>query len=133
MQPDTSQGSLVVRSVSQWERAMLAQWFAGTDRTGAAAIVAAYVSERSRDDPGLRNMIVVAEHAKSDVAYLLHRPLSETAWILTSGRTGDEIGRYRTLPEALNMIRPLRVICESQPVAEAHHAEAWMAETTGGR
>jgi hypothetical protein len=133
MQPDTSQGSPIVRSVSQWERAMLAQWFAGTDRTGAAAIAAAYVSERSRDDPRLRNMIVVAEHAKSDVAYLLHRPLGETAWILTSGRSGDEIGRYRTLPEALNMIRPSRIISDSQPIAEAHHSEAWMAATTSGR
>ena len=71
---------------------MLAQWFAGTHRTGAAAIAAAYVSERSRDDLRLRNMIVVAEHAKSDVAYLLHRPLGETAWILTCGRTGDAAG-----------------------------------------
>jgi hypothetical protein len=78
-------------------------------------------------------MIVVAEHAKNDVAYLLHRPLSETAWILTSGRSGDEIGRYRTLPEALNMIRPLRVISESPPIAEANHSEAWMAETPSGR
>jgi hypothetical protein len=133
MQPDTSQGSLVARSVSQWERALLAQWFAGTDRTGAAAIVAAYVSERSRDDPRLRNMIVVAEHAKTDVAYLLHRPLGESAWILTSGRTGDEIGRYRTLPEALNMIRPLSAISEIQPIAEVDHAEAWIAEITSGR
>jgi hypothetical protein len=133
MQPDTSQGSLVARSVSQWERALLAQWFAGTARTGAAAIVAAYVSERSRDDPRLRNMIVVAEHAKTDVAYLLHRPLGESAWILTSGRTGDEIGRYRTLPEALNMIRPLSAISEIQPIAEVDHAEARIAEITSGR
>jgi hypothetical protein len=133
MQPDTSQGSLVARSVSQWERALLAQWFAGTARTGAAAIVAAYVSERSRDDPRLRNMIVVAEHAKTDVAYLLHRPLGESAWILTSGRTGDEIGRYRTLPEALNMIRPLSAISEIQPIAEVDHAGAWIAEITSGR
>jgi hypothetical protein len=133
MQPDTSQGSLVARSVSQWERALLAQWFAGTNRTGAAAIAAAYVSERSRDDPRLRNMIVVAEHGKSDVAYLIHRTPGETAWILTSGRTRDEIGRYRTLPEALNMIRPSRVINDSQPIAEAHHSEEWMGETTSRR
>jgi hypothetical protein len=133
MQPDPSQGSLAVRSVSQWERALLAQWFAGTDRTGAAAIAAAYVSERSRDDPRLRNMIVVAELAKSDVAYLLHRPHGETAWILTSGRTGDELGRFRTLPEALNMIRPARVISASQSVAKADHSTQWVAAITSGR
>jgi hypothetical protein len=133
MQPDTSQGSLVAGSVSQWERALLAQWFAGTDRTGPAAIAAAYVSERSRDDPRLRNMIVVAEHTKSDIAYLLHRPVGELAWILTSGRTGDELGRFRTLPEALNVIRPSRAISGSRPIAEADHSMEWTAVTPSER
>jgi hypothetical protein len=133
MQPDPSQGSLAVRSVSQWERALLARWFAGTDRTGAAAIAAAYVSERSRDDPRLRNMIVVAEHGKHDVAYLIHHPLGETAWTVTCGRTGIALGHFRTLPEALNMIRPARVISVTQPIAEAHRSVAWLAESTNGQ
>ena len=71
MQPDPTQatGSSTTRSVSQWERALLAQWFASTDRTGVAAIAAAYVSERSHDDPRLRNMIVIAERSKGEVNF----------------------------------------------------------------
>ena len=94
--------------VSQWERAALAQWFAATDRTGAEAISAAYVSERSRDEPHMRNKIVVAERDRRDVAYLIHRPLGEQAWVLVCARTDTELGRYRTLPEVLHHIRPVR-------------------------
>ena len=110
MQPDPTQatGSSTTRSVSQWERALLAQWFASTDRTGVAAIAAAYVSERSHDDPRLRNMIVIAERTKGEVNFLVHRPRGENAWVLSNGPTGQEIGRFRTLPEALNTIRPYR-------------------------
>ena len=133
MQPDTTQGSPAARCVSQWERALLTQWFAGTERTGAAAIVAAYVSERSHDDPRHRNMIVVAEHAKDDVAFLIHRPLGENAWTLTCGRTGGELGRFRTLPEALNMIRPLRVIGDSLPATEPVRPHERMVEAASGR
>jgi len=108
MQPDPTQGAGLssARSVSQWERALLAQWFANTDRTGPAAVTAAYVSERSHDDPRRRNMIVIAELAKTDVNYLIHRPLGENAWVLSCGQSGAELGRFRTLPEALNTIRP---------------------------
>src|SRR5690348_18113074 len=69
-----SGGAFAIRSVPQWERALLAQWFARTDRTGPEAVVAAYVSERSHDNPRLRNMIIIAEHAKHDVAFLIYRP-----------------------------------------------------------
>ena len=108
MQPVTSQGAdtAIARSVPQWERAVLAQWFAGTERTGPFAVVAAYVSERSRDDPKLRNMIVIAEREKTTISYLIHRPIGESAWVLTCGRTESELGRFRTLPDALNVIRP---------------------------
>jgi hypothetical protein len=133
MQPDPTQGSLTVRSVSQWERALLAQWFAGTERTGAGAVVAAYVSERSQDNPRHRNMIVVAEHAKNDVAFLVHRPLGDNAWTLTCGRTGDELGRFRTLPEALNMIRPLRVIGGNLPATGPVRSHERMVTATNGR
>jgi hypothetical protein len=74
---------------------------------------------------------VVAEHAKNDIACLLHRPIGETAWILTSGRTGDELSRFRTLPEALNMIRSARIISDSQPIAETHRSAEWLAEANG--
>lgn len=94
--------------VSQWERAVLAQWFAGTDRIGPDAISAAYVSERSRDEPQIRNKIVIAERDRRDMAYLIHRPAGELAWVLVCARTNAELGRFRTLPEVLHQIRPPR-------------------------
>jgi hypothetical protein len=129
MQSDPTQGSgvLMTRFVSQWERALLAQWFAGTDRTGEAAVAAAYVSERSQDDPRLRNMIVIAEQTKGEVTYLIRRPLGENAWTLSCGRTGSEIGRFRTLPDALSTVRPYRT------APEPSHAEERFAEATSDR
>jgi hypothetical protein len=114
MESDPTQGGGVstTRSVSQWERALLAQWFAGTERTGVHGVAAAYVSERSHDEPRLRNMIVIAERDKRDVAYLIHRPIGENVWTVTCGRTGGELGRFRTLPEALETVRPNRVVLE---------------------
>ncbi|MEJ0019865.1 MAG: hypothetical protein WDN25_25580 [Acetobacteraceae bacterium] len=109
MQAEPAPGTgALTRSVSQWERALLAQWFAAINRNGAAAIAAAYVSERSLDDPKLRNMIVIAERSKAEVSFLIHRPQGENAWVLTCGQTSTELGRFRTLPEALNTIRPPR-------------------------
>ena len=103
------------RFISQWERAVLAQWFAGTDREGDHAVAAAYVSERSQDDPRFRNMIVIAEQTKTEISYLIHRPHGGTAWVLTCGRTSDELGRFRTLLEALHTIRPSRTLSELLP------------------
>ena len=91
--------------VSQWERAALAQWFAGTDRSGPAGISAAYVSERSSDEPGKRNKIVIAERDRADIAYVIHRPAGELAWVLICARSDTELGRYRTLSEALHQVR----------------------------
>jgi len=120
MQSDPTQGGGVMmnRSVSQWERALLARWFAGTDRKGGAAVAAAYVSERSQDDPRLRNMIVIAEQTKDDVGFLIYRPLGENAWTLTCGRTGSDLGRFRTLPEALATVRPHQIAPEPSPFEE---------------
>jgi hypothetical protein len=110
MQSDPTQGGAIVaaRPVSLWERALLAQWFANTDRTGAHAVTAAYVSERTGDDPRLRNTIVIDEQTEGEASYLIHRPAGEAAWILTCVRSGNEIGQFRTLPQALHTIRPNR-------------------------
>jgi hypothetical protein len=110
MQPDPLQDPCAPakRPVSQGERALLARWFAGTARTGVEAIAAAYVSERSRDDPHLRNTIVIAGRHKAEITYLIHGPLAGSDWILTSGETREELGRFHTLQEALGTIRPHR-------------------------
>jgi hypothetical protein len=52
------------------------------------------VSERSQDDPCLRN----AERSRTEASYLIHRPLGANAWILSSARNDQGLGRYRTLP-----------------------------------
>lgn len=114
--------------VSQWERAVLAQWLAATGRTGPEAISAAYVSERSRDEPHMRNKIVIAERDRRDIAYLIHRPAGELAWVLICARTDAELGRYRTLPEVLHQIRPPR---EDRSLASID-AEARLSPATGG-
>jgi hypothetical protein len=135
MQPDPTPGAGAsgTRSVSQWERALLAQWFAGTERAGAAAVAAAYVSERSQDDPRLRNMIVIAEHTKSDIAYLIHRPLGESAWIVSNARTHEELGRFRTLPEALNTVRPHRSMAPMLAMPVLVRSDDRFADAAGGR
>ena len=133
LDPTQDAGAATTRSVSQWERALLARWFAGTERSGAQAVVAAYVSDRSQDEPRLRNMIVIAETAKSDVTYLIHRPLGESAWILTCGRTDSELGRFRTLPEALNTIRPHRSLLAASPSPLLARLEERLADITSGQ
>lgn len=135
MQFDPTQGGGVftTRSVSQWERALLAQWFAGTDRTGEHGGAAAYVSERSHDDPRLRNMIVIAECDKNEVSYLIHRPTGENAWTLTCGRTGGELGRFRTLPEALGTIRPNRTVLEPPTLPAPAQTEDRFVHASSGQ
>jgi hypothetical protein len=132
MRPDLlpAASAATTRSVSQWERALLAQWLAGTNRGGTAGIAAAYVSERSRDDPRLRNMIVIAEARKTDITYLIHRQLRESAWIVACGQTGAELGRFRTLPEALATIRPLRA---DQPLQAPLPATGRPGQASGQR
>jgi hypothetical protein len=135
MQPDTTQsaGASPTRSVSQWERAVLAQWFAGTERTGEQAVAAAYVSERSRDDPRLRNMIIVAELDQTDIGFLVPRPVGENAWTLTCGRTGADLGRFRTLPEALNTIRSHRNDPDAQIATAPLRVEDTLADVSHDR
>jgi len=112
---------------------LLAQWYAGTDRTGVHGIAAAYVSDRSRDDPRLRNMIVIAEREKSDIGYLIHRPMGENAWTLTCGRTGAELGRYRTLPEALGAIRLERTVLDPPALPAPVEDERLLVHATIGQ
>jgi len=133
MQPDPSQDPCApaTRPISQWERTLLANWFAGTARTGVDAIAAAYVAERSRDDLRLRNTIVIAGRHKAELTYLIRCPFGQSDWILTSGETAEELGRFRTLPEALGMIRPHHPAL--QPSRNDSHSEEPLARATSQR
>jgi hypothetical protein len=133
MQPGPLQDACApaTRPVSQWERALLAEWFAGTARTGLDAVAAAYVSERSRDDPRLRNTIIIAGRHKAEITYLVHGPLGESDWILTSGETREQLGRFPTLREALGVIRAHRPAF--QPSSITSQPEEPLASTTSQR
>src|SRR5579859_98 len=135
MQTDPTQGGGVctARSVSRWERALLTQWFANTDRVGDQAIAAAYVSGSSDDDPCLRNMIVIAEQTITEISYLIHRSNGETAWVVTGGRTGGDLGRFRTLPEALQTMRPNRSMHDTLPLPAPDRSEERYAAALGER
>jgi hypothetical protein len=133
MQPDPlpDPSAPAKRPVAQWERALLAAWFAGTTRTGIDVIAAAYVSERGRDDPRLRNTIVIAGRHKAEITYLIHCPLGESDWILTSGETEEELGRFRSLQDALGTIRPHRPAF--QPSSIVSHLKEPLASATSQR
>jgi hypothetical protein len=135
MQADPTQrgGVCTTRSVSRWERALLAQWFANTERTGDRAVAAAYVSERSHDDPRLRNMIVIAEQTRTDISYLIRRPSGETAWVVVCGRTGCDLGRFRTLPEALHTIRPNRPMPDTLHLPTPERSDERLSTTINER
>ena len=112
---------------------MLAQWFANTERTGDRAVAAAYVSERSHDDPRLRNMIVIAEQTRTDISYLIRRPSGETAWVVVCGRTGCDLGRFRTLPEALHTIRPNRPMPDTLHLPTPERSDERLSTTINER
>jgi hypothetical protein len=57
--------------------------------------------------------------------------LDETGWILTSGETEEELGRFRTLQDALGMIRPHRLV--SQPISIVSNLKEPLASTTSQR
>jgi hypothetical protein len=93
------------RAVSQWERALLAEWFAATQRDGLD-VARAYVSERRGDDPRFLGKIVVIMQASREPSFLVHSPRETAFWVVTEGPLWDGVQRYRTLRAALNSIRP---------------------------
>jgi len=94
------------RPISQWERALLAEWHAATQRDGLD-VHRAFVSERRGDDPKIAGRIVVVLRASKDPAFLVHSPTESTFWVVTAGPRWDELQRFRTLRAALNSIRPV--------------------------
>ena len=94
------------RPISQWERALLAEWFAATQREGLD-VVRAFVSERRGDDPRVLGRIVVMLRAAKDPAFLVYSPAESAFWVVASAPGWNEFERFRTLRAALNSIRPV--------------------------
>ena len=65
--------------------------------------------DRRMDQLPFRNMIVLAEAETTNSDCLVHSPICQTAWVVICGDTDAEFGRFRSLAEALETIRPLHV------------------------
>ena len=94
------------RPVSQWERALLAEWFAATQREGLD-VARTFVSERRGDDPKVVGKIVVALRGDRAPAYLVYSPAESAIWVVACGPMWSQLQRFRTLRAALNSIRPV--------------------------
>jgi hypothetical protein len=94
------------RPVTQWERALLAEWLTAAQREGHD-VHRAFVSERRGDDPKLVGRIVVVLRSSKSPAFLVYSPTESTFWVVTAAPNWDEVQRFRTLGAALNSIRPV--------------------------
>ena len=70
------------RPISQWERALVAEWFAATQRDGLD-VARAFVSERRGDDPRFLGKIVVVMQARREPSFLVHSPRETAFWVVT--------------------------------------------------
>ena len=94
------------RPISQWERAVLAEWFAATKRKGLD-IAQAFVSERRGDDPMIVGRIVIVVEPSTEPSHLIYSPSGSTFWVVASAPSWGDLLRCRTLQAALNSIRPV--------------------------
>lgn len=94
------------RPISQWERALLAEWFAATQRDGLD-VARAFVSERRGDDPKIVGKIIIVMRGGREPAHLVYSPGETAFWVVTSAPVWNRVQRYRTLRAALNSIRPV--------------------------
>jgi RimJ/RimL family protein N-acetyltransferase len=100
------------RPISQWERELVAEWFAATQKE-QLDIAAAYVSERRGDDPMIVGRIVIVNRPAHGPSHLIHSPAESTFWVMSSAPDWGELKRFRTLRGALNAIRPVLEVEEA--------------------
>ena len=94
------------RPISQWERALLAEWYTATRREGLD-VARAFVSGRRGDDPRIAGRIVVVLRSSKEPAFCVYSPAESAIWVVASGPEWNELQRFRTLRAALNSIRPV--------------------------
>jgi len=112
------------RPVSQWERAVLAEWFAATKRKGLD-IAEAFVSERRGDDPMIVGRIVIVVHPGAEPSHVIYSPSGSTFWVVASAPAWTDLLRCRTLQAALNSIRPVLDVQDSARGAERESDIVW--------
>jgi len=94
------------RPISQWERALLAEWFSATQQEGLD-IARAYVSERRGDDPMIVGRIAIVVRPRKEASHLIYSPAESTFWVVSSAPSWGNLQRFRTLRAALNAVRPV--------------------------
>jgi hypothetical protein len=94
------------RPISQWERALLAEWYAATQRSGMD-VARAFVSERRGDDPKVIGRIVVIVQPSRAPTHLVYSPAEQSFWVVVTAPSWSDVQRFRTLRAALNSIRPV--------------------------
>jgi hypothetical protein len=94
------------RPISQWERALLAEWYAATQRSGMD-VARAFVSERRGDDPKVIGRIVVIVQPSREPTHLVYSPAEQSFWVVVTAPSWSDVQRFRTLRAALNSIRPV--------------------------
>lgn len=112
------------RPVSQWGRALLAEWFAATRRQGAD-VARAFVSERRSDEPRIAGRIVVMMQPGKEPTHLVYSPVESACWVVATGHDWKELQRFRTLRAALNSIRPVLPMPDAAQGAEPPNALTW--------
>jgi RimJ/RimL family protein N-acetyltransferase len=105
------------RPISQWERALLAEWFAATQRENVG-IARAFVSERRGDDPKIVGRIVIVARPSKEPTHLVYSPAETAFWVVTMAPDWNRPQRHRTLRAALNSIRPLLEVPEGVQITE---------------
>jgi hypothetical protein len=98
---DNSVSTSPPRPVTDGERQILLDWVDATDD------LAAFVSERRSDDPGIFRRIVVHRRATKQRLYLIHCPQNSNWWVVTSAVERENVGYFPTLRAALQFVRPL--------------------------
>lgn len=101
------------RLISPGERALLAEWFATTQRKGLD-VHRAFVSEHRSDDPMLFGRIVIELRSSKEPAFLIH----SLAEMLGGAGRGGTLCHLRT---ALNSIRPVL----DEPCSMGGEATLW--------
>src|SRR3954471_21097839 len=112
------------RPISQWERALLAEWFAATQRDDRG-IARAYVSERRGDDPMIVGRIAIVVRPIKIPSHLIYSPAESTFWVLSSAPAWSDLKRFRTLRAALNAIEPALVGPNSDQAEELAGKIVW--------
>jgi hypothetical protein len=112
------------RPISDWEREVLAEWFAATQQQ-RLDVAKAFVSERRGDDPKIVGRIVLIIGPSKEPTHLIYSPSGSTFWVVATGPAWDGLQRFRTLRAALNSVRPVLDAPGEAPVAEAASTLAW--------